>query len=97
MRCSPWQCLSELGDELGIVELQELSASLRLAGEQGARIAASLSAKAASLRGHLLARAEASAQSASERMALPTVLLFTVFLLFIGYPAVAEILRGSGW
>jgi pilus assembly protein TadC len=97
LRRSPWDCLGELGDELGVPELQELAASVRLAGQQGARVRASLSAKAASLRGHQLARIEAAAQSASERMALPTVLLFTGFLLFIGYPAVAEILGTGSW
>ncbi len=97
LRRSPWDCLADLGDELGVAELQELAASVRLAGQQGARVRASLAAKAASLRGHQLARIEAAAQSASERMALPTVLLFTGFLLFIGYPAVVEILGTGSW
>jgi Flp pilus assembly protein TadB len=97
LRMSPWACFAELGDELGVTELSELAASVRLAGEQGARIKASLAAKASSLRGHQLAEVEEAAQSATERMALPTVLMFTGFLLFIGYPAVAEILGGSGW
>jgi Flp pilus assembly protein TadB len=97
LRRSPWDCFAELGDALGVAELQELAASVRLAGQQGARVRASLAAKAASLRGHQLARIEAEAQSASERMAVPTVLLFTGFLLFIGYPAVAEILGTSSW
>jgi Flp pilus assembly protein TadB len=97
LRQSPWDCFAELGDELGVATLQELAASVRLAGQQGARVRASLAAKAASLRGHQLATVEAAAQSASERMALPTVLLFTGFLLFIGYPAVAEILGSSNW
>ncbi len=97
LRRSPWDCLADLGDELGVAELQELAASVRLAGQQGARVRASLAAKAASLRGHQLSRIEAAAQSASERMAVPTVLLFTGFLLFIGYPAVAEILGTGSW
>jgi hypothetical protein len=81
---------------LAIPELCELSASTRLAGEQGARVKASLVARAASLRGHEMARIEAAAQSASERMAIPTVLLFTAFIVFIGYPALAVIVGGSG-
>jgi tight adherence protein C len=97
LRRSPWDCMADLGEELGVAELQELAASVRLAGQQGARVRASLAAKAASLRGHQLSRIEAAAQSASERMALPTVLLFTGFLLFIGYPAVAEILGTGSW
>jgi tight adherence protein C len=95
-RVSPWEAFDELGDELGIPELSELSASARLAGEQGARVKSSLVAKAASLRGHEMARIEAAAQSASERMAIPTVLLFTAFIVFIGYPALAVIVGGSG-
>jgi tight adherence protein C len=95
-RVSPWDVFNEMGDELGIPELSELSASARLAGEQGARVKSSLVAKAASLRGHEMARIEAAAQSASERMAIPTVLLFTAFIVFIGYPALAVIVGGSG-
>jgi Flp pilus assembly protein TadB len=95
-RVSPWDVFNDMGDELGIPELSELSASARLAGEQGARVKSSLVAKAASLRGHEMARIEAAAQSASERMAIPTVLLFTAFIVFIGYPALAVIVGGSG-
>lgn len=95
LRRSPWESFGELGRRLGVAELVELAASVRLAGEHGARIRASLSAKAASLRGHELARVEADAQAASERMALPAVLMFTGFLVFVGYPAVAEILGGG--
>jgi Flp pilus assembly protein TadB len=95
-RASPWDVFDEMGDELAIAELCELSASARLAGEQGARVKSSLVAKAASLRGHEIARIEAAAQSASERMAIPTVLLFTAFIVFIGYPALAVIVGGSG-
>ena len=94
-RRSIWSCLSDLGDELGISALRELGASVQLAGQQGARIASSLATRAASLRGHLLARIEAEAQSASERMGLPTVLMFVGFLVLLGYPAVQIILGAS--
>lgn len=96
LRRSPFATLAELGHELGVPELVELAASVRLAGEQGARVRASMAARAASLRGHQLAEVEAAAQSASERMALPTVLMFVGFLVFIGYPALVQILGGSG-
>lgn len=95
LRMSPWDAYGDLGRELGVPELVELASSVRLAGEQGARIKASLAARASSLRGHQLARVEAEAQSATERMALPTVLLFLGFLVFIGYPAVAQLLGGG--
>jgi Flp pilus assembly protein TadB len=90
-RRSPWACFSELGERLGVDELLDLSASVQLAGEQGARVRGSLAAKAASLRAHQMARIEADAQSASERMGLPTVLMFVAFLMLLGYPAVQQI------
>jgi Flp pilus assembly protein TadB len=94
LRESPWDAFARLGAELGVQELVELAASVRLAGEQGARIKASLAAKAASLRGHQLARAEAAAHAASERMAVPNVLMFLGFLAFVGYPALVSIIGG---
>ena len=39
-----------------------------------------------------LAEMEATAQSATERMSLPVVLLFTGFLVLLGYPAMSLIL-----
>jgi tight adherence protein C len=93
-RTSPWDVFAALGTELGVSDLQELAASVRLAGEQGARIRSSLAAKAASLRGQQLARAEAAAQAASERMAVPNVLMFLGFLAFAGYPAIVSIVGG---
>ena len=65
---------------------------MRLAGEQGARIKLSLAAKAAALRSHQMARIEADAQAATERMGLPTVLMFLGFMVLLGYPAMHQIL-----
>jgi len=90
----PWAALGRLGDDLGIDELVELAASASLAGTEGAKVRASLAAKAMSLRAHQLAEAETQAQSATERMSLPVVLLFAGFLVFIGYPAIARVLAG---
>jgi Flp pilus assembly protein TadB len=94
LRTSPWDAFEELGAQLGVVELQELAASVRLAGEQGAKIKASLASKAASLRAQQLARTEAAAHAASERMAIPNVVMFLGFLVFAGYPALISIVGG---
>ncbi len=91
---TPWEALGRLGEDLGIDELGELAASLSLAGTEGARVRESLAAKASSLRSHELASAESAAESASEKMAFPTVLLFVGFLIFLGYPAVERVLSG---
>ena len=93
-RETPWSALASLGDELGVPELAELAASVGLAGTEGARVRASLVAKASSLRTHELAAAEADAESTSEKMNLPIAVLFLGFLLFLGYPAIERILHG---
>lgn len=93
-RQTPWAALGRLGQELGVVELSELAASVALAGTEGAKVRASLAAKAASLRTHELAEAETADQAATERMSLPVVLLFAGFLLFLGFPAVQKVLTG---
>jgi tight adherence protein C len=93
-RQTPWAALGRLGGELGVGELSELAASVALAGTEGAKVRASLAAKAASLRTHELAEAETADQAATERMSLPVVLLFAGFLLFLGYPAVEKVLTG---
>ena len=89
-----WNGLAELGEQIGIGELQELAASAGLAGDEGARVRVSIAAKARSIRTRGLADAEGAAQAASERMSLPVVLLMTGFIVFLGYPAVAQVLTG---
>lgn len=91
---TPWRGLSELGAELDIVELRELAASAELAGAEGARVRASISAKARALRLRGLTDIEAEAQSASERMSLPIVGLMVGFVVFLGYPAVMQVIQG---
>jgi tight adherence protein C len=94
MRIAPWGPLGRLGQELGIEELTELAATVALAGAEGSKVRATLAAKAASIRTHALADAQASAEAMSERMSLPVVILFAGFLIFVGYPALAHVLEG---
>lgn len=93
-RTTPWSALGQLGTELDVRQLAELAASISLAGTEGARVRASLVAKAAAMRTRELTDAEGGAQSATERMSLPVVMLFGGFLVFIGYPALASVLGG---
>lgn len=93
---SPWDTFAELAGELDVPELAELAASVALAGSQGARIRASLAAKADTLRGHQVAETEAAAESATERMTIPVAVLLFGFLLFVAYPAVQQITTVSG-
>ncbi|GAA1370214.1 type II secretion system F family protein [Catellatospora chokoriensis] len=91
-RQPPWQALGELGQATGVTTLSELSAALSMAGTEGARIRATLTARSAALQTHLVAEAEAAAMSATERMVLPLVALLGGFLIFLLYPAFASIL-----
>ena len=91
---TPWSGLDLLGVELGVPDLRELAASVSLAGDNGAKVRTSLAAKAQALRVKGLAEVEAAAQSASERMSLPVILLLCGFVLFIGFPAIARVLEG---
>lgn len=95
-RRSPWDVLAEHGERIGVEELPQLASTVRLGGEQGARMTASLLAKAQSMRDKQLAEVEARANSATERMGLPMVLLFVAFLVLLGYPAMRMISAGFG-
>ncbi|MGW8375396.1 type II secretion system F family protein [Streptomyces sp. ODS28] len=90
-RTSPWASLEQLGEELDIHELTELSAALSLAGTEGSKIRASLAAKAAAMRAKEGSEAEGRANAATERMALPAMLMAIGFVLFVFYPALSQI------
>jgi len=89
-----WHALGQLGEELRVAPLVELSSSIALAGNEGAKVRDSIATKADSLRSTELAEAESEAQAATERMAVPTVMLLLGFVLLVGYPAVAAVLGG---
>lgn len=93
---TPWDAFADLGERLEVNELAELGANVSLAGSHGARIRASLAAKADTLRGHQIAETEASAESATERMTIPVAVLLFGFLVFIAYPAVQQITNVGG-
>ncbi|MFD4560507.1 type II secretion system F family protein [Streptomyces sp. NPDC058469] len=90
-RTSPWTTLGQLGDELDVGELAELAAALALAGTEGAKVRASLAAKAAAMRSREGADAEGRANAATERMALPGMLMAMGFVMFVFYPALIQI------
>ncbi|GIH10057.1 hypothetical protein Rhe02_81240 [Rhizocola hellebori] len=91
-RLAPWQTLAELGATTGLSALSEMAAALSMAGSEGARIKATLSARSAALQAHQLTDAEAAAASATERMVLPMVGLLAGFMIFVVYPAFSTIL-----
>jgi Flp pilus assembly protein TadB len=89
---TPWAALGRLGDEVGINELRDLSAALTLVADDGAKIRASLAARAATLRRRELAEMEGKAGQRSQSMLVAQMLIVMGYLLFLAYPAVSRIL-----
>jgi len=89
---TPWAALGDLGREIGLPELEELSGALMLAADDGAKIRTSLSARAATLRRRELTEAEGKEGEKSQSMLVAQMLISTAFLVFLGYPAVAQLL-----
>jgi Flp pilus assembly protein TadB len=83
----PWVALERLGVELGVSDLGELASTIAMAGEEGAAVRTSVSAKARTIRERMIAETEMTAAAVTERMSLPSILLVLGFLVFLGYPA----------
>jgi len=89
---TPWEGLSELSEELGVPELDDLASIMRLAGEEGAQVYEALRARGRSLRTQLLAAEHAKANAASESMVVPVAMLAFVFVFILAVPAGIRIL-----
>lgn len=89
---TPWAALGQLGEELDIEELKELSGALVLAADDGAKIRTSLSARAATLRRRELTQAEGEEGEKSQSMLVAQMLISTAFLIFLAYPAISQLL-----
>jgi len=89
---TPWAALGDLGREIDVEELKELSGALVLAADDGAKIRSSLSARAATLRRRELTQAEGEEGEKSQSMLVAQMLISTAFLLFLAYPAVSKLL-----
>jgi Flp pilus assembly protein TadB len=93
-RQRPDEAMTALGRKLGVVELEEFGAAVALASSSGTRLRASLAARAEALRTRELARVQAQAASATERMTFPVVALAVGFLFVLGFPAVTRVMSG---
>ena len=77
---APWDALTTLADEVGVPELADLADIMRLSGEEGAQVYATLRARSTALRTALLTNAQGKANELSERMVVPGSLLGVVFI-----------------
>ena len=88
-----WTALGNLGTELGVKELTDLGAALNLVADDGAKVRASLSSRAETMRRREIAEMEGKAGARSQSMLVAQMLLCAGFLIFILYPATIRILQ----
>ena len=79
--------LGQLGDDLDLVELQQVSASASLAASAGAPVARSLAAKCATLRSALSAEQETDARVRTGKITVPLVGMSLLIMAAVVYPA----------
>ncbi|MFG1941943.1 type II secretion system F family protein [Nonomuraea sp. NPDC048826] len=89
---TPWQALGQLGEEINIDELRDLSAALGLVADDGAKVRSSLTARAATLRRRELAEIEGRAGERSQSMLVAQLLLCAGFVIFLSFPAAMKML-----
>jgi Flp pilus assembly protein TadB len=90
---SQWVALGRLGDELGIEELQDLSVTLGLVADDGAKVRESLASRAETMRHRELAEIEGSAGEKSQSMLVAQLLLCAGFLVFLIFPAAMRVFQ----
>lgn len=89
-----WHALGQLGDRFGMRELTDLDAALTLANEDGAKVRATLVARAETLRSERVADAEAAAAQATESMRFALIVMVFAFLTYELYPSVSRLFAG---
>jgi Flp pilus assembly protein TadB len=88
-----WTALGDLGTELGVKELTDLGAALNLVADDGAKVRASLSSRAETMRRREIAEMEGKAGARSQSMLVAQMLLCAGFLIFLLYPATVRIFQ----
>jgi Flp pilus assembly protein TadB len=89
---TPWQALGQLGEEVNLDELRDLSSALGLVAEDGAKVRQSLAARAETMRRRELAEIEGQAGERSQSMLVAQLLLCAGFLIFLSFPAAMKML-----
>jgi Flp pilus assembly protein TadB len=79
--------LAQLGDDLQLIELQQIAASAALGASAGAPVARSLSAKCSTLRSALASEQEAEARVRTGKITVPLVGMSVLIMAAVIYPA----------
>ena len=91
----PWDALHTLAEELGLPELDDFAAIMRLSGEEGAGVYATLRARSAAMRTALLNDELAQANAVGERMSMPGSLLGVIFMALLVAPSLLRMFTNS--
>lgn len=83
----PWDALRTLAEELGLPELEDFADIMRLSGEEGASVYATLRARSAAMRTAMLNDEIAEANAVGERMTIPGSLLGVIFMALLVAPS----------
>jgi len=89
---SPWLALADLGDRIGVRELQDLGKLISLVAQDGARVRSTLTARAQTMRRRELADLQVKAGKADQSLRITQITIGLGFVLFLGYPAVVAVL-----
>ena len=87
-----WAALTDLGERIGVAELRDLGALVRLVEHDGARVRLTLSARAATMRRRELADAEGKAAERDVSMRLAQLVVCAGFMVFLAYPAIVNVM-----
>ena len=91
----PWDALHTLAEELGLPELDDFADIMRLSGEEGASVYATLRARSAAMRTAMLNDEIAQANAVGERMTIPGSLLGVIFMALLVTPSLLRMFSTS--
>ena len=91
----PWDALHTLAEELGLPELDDFADIMRLSGEEGASVYATLRARSSAMRTAMLNDEIAQANAIGERMTIPGSLLGVIFMALLVAPSLLRMFTTS--
>lgn len=91
---TPWEALHNLGEQLGLPALGDLSDIMRLGGEEGAQVVTTLRARAGAIRTQMRTDAVGHANNTAERLTLPGMVMAALFTVILLAPGLAAMFVG---
>lgn len=91
----PWDALHSLSTELGLPELDDFADIMRLSGEEGASVYATLRARSSAMRTAQLNDEIAEANAIGERMSIPGSLLGVIFMALLVAPSLLRMFSNT--